>query len=198
MPAMSLPAAPPSDAPPPAPPPATRADVRVVAVDAALAPAVRALQVAPEQWPFVGDTGANLDQARADPASEAMAVLAGERVVGFYRLDFAAAAIAGRAFAEPSVGLRSYLIDRDAQGRGYGRAAIAACCDDLRRRHPRTRLLALTVNVRNAAAIAAYRKAGFADTGELYLGGSAGPQHLMLLRLHPETVSSSPEPAHAP
>ncbi|WP_363799379.1 GNAT family N-acetyltransferase [Lysobacter firmicutimachus] len=180
---------------PTAPPPATAdAPVRVVAVDAALAPAVRALQVAPEQWPFVGDASANLDQAWADPASEAMAILAGERVVGFYRLDFATAAIAGRAFAEPSVGLRSYVIDRDAQGRGYGRAAIAACRDDVRRRHPQRRLLALTVNVRNAAAIAAYRKAGFADTGELYLGGNAGPQHLMLLRLQPAADPSSPDP----
>lgn len=191
MPAMSSPTAFPT-----APPPATAdAPVRVAAVDAALAPAVRALRVAAEQSPFVGDTGANLDQALADPASEAMAILAGERVVGFYRLDFAAAAIAGRVFAEPSVGLRSYLIDRDAQGRGYGRAAIAACCDDLRRRHPQRRLLALTVNLRNAAAIAAYRKAGFADTGELYLGGDAGPQHLMLLRLQPEAAPSSPDSA---
>ncbi|QQQ01105.1 GNAT family N-acetyltransferase [Lysobacter enzymogenes] len=163
--------------------------VRVGVVSPMLAPAVRMLQVAPEQLPFVGDTAYNLEQTRLDPHSEAMAVLVGERVVGFYRLDFSVDAIAGRALGEPSVGLRAYAIDRREQGRGYGTAAMRACVEDLRLRHPQRRLLALTVNVRNLAAIAAYRKAGFADTGELYHGGSAGPQHLMLLRLAPPSPS---------
>ncbi|MGO1073803.1 GNAT family N-acetyltransferase [Lysobacter sp. CA199] len=163
----------------------------VSVVSPMLAPAVRALQVAPEQLQFVGDTAYNLDQTRLDPNSEAMAVLAGERVVGFYRLDFSVAAIAGRPLGEPSVGLRAYVIDRREQGRGYGSAAMLACAEDLRRRYPDRRLLALTVNVRNRSAYGAYLKAGFADTGELYHGGSAGPQHLMLLRLAPS--SSSPD-----
>ncbi|MFD1299138.1 GNAT family N-acetyltransferase [Lysobacter gummosus] len=174
-------------------PAAEPAPVRVSVVSPMLAPAVRALQVAPEQLQFVGDTSYNLDQTRLDPNSEAMAVLAGERVVGFYRLDFSVAAIAGRALGEPSVGLRAYVIDRREQGRGYGTAAMIACAQDLRRRYPERRLLALTVNVRNRAAYGVYLKAGFADTGELYHGGSAGPQHLMLLRLTP-APSSSPSP----
>ena len=143
----------------PAPP-----EVRVGVVSPMLAPAVRALQVAPEQLQFVGDTAYNLEQTRLDPNSEAMAVLAGERVVGFYRLDFSVEAIAGRALGEP----------------------VSAS-----RRHPQRRLLALTVNVRNQAAIAVYLKAGFYDTGELYHGGSAGPQHLMLYRL---AAAPSPSP----
>lgn len=172
--------------------------VRVCAVGPALAPAVRALQIAPEQWPFVGDTAYNLEQTRLDPLSEAMAVLAGERVVGFYRLDFSVAAIAGRPLGEPSVGLRAYAIDRRAQGRGYGTAAMRACAQDLRRRHPDRRLLALTVNVRNRPAIAAYLKAGFHHTGELYHGGEAGPQHLMLLRLSAGPAPADLPPPHAP
>lgn len=166
------------------------AAVRVLPVNEALAPAVRALQVAPEQLPFVGDTAFNLADTWRDPNSEAMAVLAGDRVVGFYRLDFSVQAIAGRSLGEPGVGLRAYMIDRTQQGRGYGTRAIAACRDDLRLRHPQRRLLALTVNVRNRPAISAYLKAGFVDTGELFHGGNAGPQHLMLLRLIP----SSPDP----
>ncbi|NUO76537.1 MAG: GNAT family N-acetyltransferase [Lysobacter sp.] len=171
---------------------ATAADaalpVRVVPVDDALADAVRALRVAPEQLQFVGDTAFNLDDTRRDPGSEAMAVLAGDEVVGFYRLDFHPEAVGGRAFEEPSVGLRAVVIDRERQGRGYGARAMDACCDDLRRRHPQRRLLALTVNCRNLAAIAAYRRSGFVDTGELFLGGPAGPQHLMLRRLQPPTT----------
>ncbi|RDZ26806.1 GNAT family N-acetyltransferase [Lysobacter silvisoli] len=168
--------------------PAAPAAVRVVPVDDALAAAVRALEVAPEQIQYVGDTAFNLDDTRRDPHSEAMAVLAGERVIGFYRLDFRAEAVGGRAFDEPSVGLRAVVIDRREQGRGYGAAAMDACAEDLQRRHPQLRLLALTVNCRNHAAIAAYRRSGFADTGELYLGGQAGPQHLMLRRLQPPST----------
>lgn len=169
--------------------PAASAIVRVVPVDDALAEAVRALRVAPEQLEFVGDTAFNLDDTRRDPDSEAMAVLAGDEVVGFYRLDFHPGAVGGRAFEEPSVGLRAVVIDRRRQGRGYGARAMDACCEDLRRRHPQRRLLALTVNCRNLAAIAAYRRSGFVDTGELFLGGAAGPQHLMLRRLQPSPTA---------
>lgn len=44
--------------------------------------------------------------------------------------------------------------------------------------------MVLTVNARNPAARAVYLAGGFADTGELYLGGPAGPQHVMRLPLH--------------
>lgn len=170
------------------------ARVSVCVVSPMLAPAVRALQVAPEQLQYVGQTAYNLEQTRLDRNSEAMAVLADERVVGFYRLDFSVTAIAGRPLGEPSVGLRAYVIDQREQGRGYGTAAMRACADDLRRRYPERRLLALTVNVRNRAAYGVYLKAGFSDTGELYHGGSAGPQHLMLLRLAPAAPSSPTAP----
>jgi hypothetical protein len=33
----------------------------------------------------------------------------------------------------------------------------------------------------NPAAIAVYRRAGFVDTGRLYLHGTAGPQHVLVL-----------------
>lgn len=171
---------------------ASPAPVRVSVVSPMLAPTVRRLQVDPEQMQYVGDTAYNLEQTRLDPNSEAMAVLAGERVVGFYRLDFSVAAIAGRSLGEPSVGLRAYVIDRREQGRGYGTQGMLACATDLRRRYPERRLLALTVNVRNRAAYGVYLKAGFADTGELYHGGAAGPQHLMLLRLAPPASPSLP------
>lgn len=163
----------------------TLSPVRVAPVDDATAQAVRRLQITSDQYAYVGDITFNLADSQRDPSSEAMAVLAGDTVVGFYRLDFAPNAIAGRALAHPSVGLRALVIDRAQQGHGYGTQAMAACCDDLRCRHPQRQLLALTVNCSNLAAVAMYRKAGFVDTGELYQGGSAGPQHLMLYRLQP-------------
>lgn len=163
----------------------TLSPVRVAPVDDTTAGAVRSLQITHDQTPYVGDIGFNLADSQRDPLSEAMAVLAGDAVVGFYRLDFAPTAIAGREFAQPHVGLRALVIDQAQQGHGVGAQAMAACCDDLRRRHPQRQLLVLTVNCGNLPAIAMYRKAGFIDTGELYHGGSAGPQHLMLHRLQP-------------
>jgi RimJ/RimL family protein N-acetyltransferase len=160
------------------------ATIRVQPVTDALVAGVRALQVAPEQRDYVGDAAFNLEQTLADPLSEAMAILAGERVIGFYRLDFAPNAVAGRSFGAPSVGLRAFMLDAAQQGRGYGTRAALALCDDLQRRHPQRRLLVLMVNCRNRAAVAAYRKAGFVDTGELHRGGRAGPQHLMLRGLN--------------
>ena len=170
------------------------APVRVARIDDdATARAVRALRVDEAQYRYVGDTVFNLGDSLRDPMSEAMAVWAGDNVVGFYRLDFAPNAIVGHGFGEPSVGLRAFFIDRDRQGRGYGREAITACIDDLRARHHQRALLVLTVNCRNDAAIALYRQTGFVDTGELYLGGSSGSQHLMLYRLQPQ---ASPDPLH--
>lgn len=164
--------------------------IRVAPVTPALAAQVRALRVAPGQEAFVGDTAFNLTDAQRNPRSEAMAILvdgahtAGEeaRVIGFYRLDPASMLISRSPIAA-GIGLRALVIDRDQQGRGWGTRALAACCADLRHRHPQYRLLALNVDCANHGAIGAYRKAGFVDSGELYAGGRGGPQRLMLRSL---------------
>ncbi|GGQ98519.1 GNAT family N-acetyltransferase [Deinococcus ruber] len=118
--------------------------------------------------------------AENDAASEAMALFLGPQVVGFYRLDFGPGAVAGRDFGRPSVGLRAFFLGAAWQGKGLGTLALHAVLSDLRRRHPASELLALSVNLRNAAARHLYLKAGFVDHGEVYLGGAAGPQYVML------------------
>jgi RimJ/RimL family protein N-acetyltransferase len=157
--------------------------VHVAPVMPSMCSAVRALQVGPGQAAYAGDAAFNLASAQDDPQSEAMAVLADDRVVGFYRLDFARNAIIGRELGAPSVGLRAFLIDARQQARGIGQRAAVAMCEDVRQRHQDRRLLLLLVHCRNLAGIAVYRKAGFIDTGELFGGGRAGPQHLMLRSL---------------
>jgi len=164
--------------------PAPSARLRVAPVSTALAAAVRALQVTPEQAAYVGDVAFNVDDARRDTLSDAMAVLADGRVIGFYRLDFAPNTIAGRDLGEPTLGLRGMVIDRTAQGRGYGARTLQACCEDARQRHRQHRLLALAVHCSNPIAIACYARAGFQDSGERLAGGAAGPQQLMIRRLH--------------
>lgn len=157
--------------------------LRVAPVTPELALAVRALRVDDGQCLYVGDVAFNLADAQGDRLSEAMAVLADATVIGFYRLDFAPAAVTGRRMEAPSVAVRAFLIDRTQQGRGYGVRAARAMCADLQRRHPDRRLVILLVNDDNHTARAAYRRAGFVDTGECFAGGRAGPQRLLVRAL---------------
>lgn len=164
-------------------------ELHVAPVTAALADAVRALRVADHQRGYIGDIEVDLDGALDDPRSDAMAVMVEGRVIGFYRLDYLPSFL-GRnrdasATTDYCVGLRALLIDHGMQGRGHGSRAILACCADLQRRHPRRRLLSLSVDCRHVSAIRLYRRAGFVDTGELYRGGRGGPQHLMVRALGP-------------
>lgn len=177
--------------------PAAAIRIHVALVSASLAPAVRALQVTPAQVAYVGDVAFNLDDALGDRLSDAMAVLADEHVVGFYRLDRAPNTITGRDLGEPTLGLRGMLIDHDWQGRGHGAKALLACCEDAGRRHPDRRLLALAVHCGNHAAIAAYVRAGFHDNGDRLPGGPAGPQQVMLRHLPPDAWTATTLPPSA-
>ena len=167
------------------------AKLHVTPVTPEIAPQVRALRVAAEQYCYVGDVEANLIEAEADPNSDAMAIVLDGRVVGFYRIDLAPCTLGRQQFGGTCAALRGMLVDRSLQGGGIGTRALIACCEDLQRRHPQLQLLALTVNCGNGCAIKAYRKAGFVDSGELYFGGRSGPQHLMLRRLHPAGMGKS-------
>lgn len=163
---------------PPSVPPLT---VQPVTPD--VRPAALALRVHPEQVPFSGEMPGLLEDAGADPHSLPMLVRLGEEGVGYFRLDFTPGAVAGRDFGQPSVGLRAFFIDRERQGQGLGTRAMSALSAWLREHHPEVRLLALSVNQRNSAARRAYEKAGFRMEGDAYLGGSAGPQDVMVLNL---------------
>jgi RimJ/RimL family protein N-acetyltransferase len=159
--------------------------VHVAPVDAHNRAAVLALRVDPEQRQFVGDMADMLADAEVSANSEPMAILRGDTVVGYYRVERKASAVTGRTDEVPSLGLRSFLVDTAHQGHGIGTAAIEALCADLGRRHPDRRRLVLTVNLINTAARRVYLRTGFEDSGELYHGGRAGPQHLLWRPLTP-------------
>jgi GNAT superfamily N-acetyltransferase len=177
---------------------AVRIHVAPVTPDTAFA--VRALRLGPGQDAYAGDPALNLRIAQADSHCEPMAVFADDALIGFYRLDFRAEAIIGRPFGAlpidgqardvAVVALRALLIDARQQRRGFGLRAVQALCDDVEHRHAGRRLLLLLVHCRNQPAIATYRRAGFVDTGQLFEGGRAGPQHLMLRTLAPRTAGS--------
>lgn len=120
----------------------------------------------------------------------------GALLVGMFKLD--PLYPERHAFAQASdLGLRGVLIDAAHQGRGLGTRAMAALPAYAARQYPGKHRLVLTVNLLNPAAYAAYRKAGFRDEGQIFTGGSRGPQHILWADLNlPESAccarSSSP------
>lgn len=159
--------------------------VQVHPVDASLREAVIALAVQPGQDIFVGTVADSLADVAVCPGSEALALLEKGEVVGYVRIDRTAAAVADHALAADAVALRSFLIDARHQGRGLGTHALAAIASYVAGRHPDRQRILLTVNVRNEGAIRAYARAGYVDSGTLYHGGSAGPQHVLWAPLPP-------------
>lgn len=155
------------------------AAIRVVPVTPDLHAALLPLHVTPPQRDYVGDIAISLADAAGSTRSTPMAILRGSTPVGYYRIEANAGTVCGRDFDQHAVGLRSFFIDHRWQRQGLASQALAALVTDLSTRHPAARLLVLLVNCRNLAALRLYLRAHFVDTGELYHGGRAGPQHLL-------------------
>ncbi len=156
--------------------------VRLVAATPELRPGLLALEPNPgDEEAWTGYGASIVPAAESDPTRHLVAIVAGGVVVGMLTLDWGPRS---RRYAAPSeVGLHGFLIDRRQRRRGFARGALAALPAFARRHHPAATAIALTVNERNAAALAAYRGAGFVDHGERFLGGGAGPQHVLRLAL---------------
>jgi RimJ/RimL family protein N-acetyltransferase len=157
-------------------------DVRLAPVAPELHERLLALAPRPEQERFAGRLAETLPAAEADPEREPVAILEGDEPVGFFVLHRGPAA--GELAPERrDVLLRAFLVDAAAQGRGIATRALAALPDFVSERLPGVRRIVLSVNVRNPVAIRTYERAGFADSGALYHGGAAGPQHVFELWL---------------
>jgi GNAT superfamily N-acetyltransferase len=153
--------------------------IRVLPVDESLHQAVIGLAVHPDQVIFVGHVSDSLADARVCPGSEPLALLHEDEVVGYVRIDSRPSALGTHALAEGAVALRSFLVDASRQGQGLGGAALEAIRGYVAQRHPDRERILLTVNVRNTKALKAYLRAGYRDSGGLYHGGPAGPQHVL-------------------
>ena len=142
--------------------------------------AVCALAVAPEQVVFSGQPVDFVTRPDAD--MDIHVIHADDTLVGFFRIDLDYARV--HDFARPGdLGLRSVIVDRRHQGRGIGSAMIRALPAYLAMHYPQATDLYLTVNLRNPGARKSYLNGGFTDTGAHYLGGDAGPQHIMHMAL---------------
>ncbi|URX63573.1 GNAT family N-acetyltransferase [Luteibacter anthropi] len=166
-------------------------NIEVRPVDDSLRAEVSALAVHPAQTMFVGQVSDSLADVAVCPGSEALALLEDGAVVGYVRIDRTAAALGDSPFVAGAVALRSFLIDAHRQGRGLGTRALAAIAAYVAGRHPDRQRILLTVNVRNEGAVRAYARAGYVDSGTLYHGGSAGPQHVMWASLPPSNPAET-------
>jgi GNAT superfamily N-acetyltransferase len=75
------------------------------------------------------------------------------------------------------------MVDQAQQGKGIAKAMFAALPDHLRAGYPDATEAYLTVNCNNPRARHGYLTGGWGDTGDLYLDGGYGPQHVMRLSL---------------
>lgn len=138
------------------------------------------IAVLPEQEPFCGTIAGHF--AENEPSCDFHQIQRDGAVVGFFKID--RAYHEKYDFAGPhELGLRGVMIDASEQGRGTGTTAMAALRSYLPKHYPDFSAVYLTVNMVNPAAISAYRKAGFVDTGGIWPHGQMGPQHVMRMDL---------------
>jgi RimJ/RimL family protein N-acetyltransferase len=154
-------------------------EITLAPVTDGLRAAVMALAPRPEQTPFSGVASQTLPDAERTPGRQPVAILERGLPVGFMILD-------RRGGAPARTGdllLRAFFVDATCQGRGIGTRALRALPAYARAYDPDANRIVLTVNIVNPGAQAVYERAGFADTGELYHGGSLGPQRVLALAL---------------
>ena len=143
-------------------------------------PRVAHLRVAPDQIRFSGTVTEAF--ATNEPDVDFHAIEVNGTAVGFFKID--------RSFPDRypfapkgDLGLRAFLIDLGHQGKGFGAQACRALPTYLHEHYRDAKSVFLTVNVINLAAVRAYAKGGFSDTGEIWPHGNAGPQHVLRLGL---------------
>lgn len=138
------------------------------------------LQVTPEQIKFSGTVREAFDAA--EDSVDFHAIIRADTAVGFFKIDRLYPT--RYPFARASeLGLRAFLVDQRQQGQGIATRAVTALHNYLPTHYPHAPSIVLSVNMTNPAAIACYLKGGFHDTGETYLKGIAGPQHVMRMPL---------------
>lgn len=119
------------------------------------------LEVREDQKSFVAPNVYSIAQSKLEPAYLTQAVYDGEEMVGFVMY--------GWDEEEGCHFLGRLMIDKNQQGKGYGRAATEAVIERLRA-EPGCRQVALSVNPANTPAQALYESLGFVKTGEVSHG----------------------------
>jgi len=141
---------------------------------------VRHIQIDGEQAMFAGTVQQAFETF--EESVDFHAIFNGSQAVVFFKIDRSFGTNNGFA-NDGELGLRAFKVDNAEQGQGYGVAATRALLSYLPQHYPDALSVVLTVNLANPVAYACYRKAGFIDTGDLFTGGLAGPQHILRMVL---------------
>lgn len=134
-----------------------RPAVELRAVDGENWRAVAALEVEAPQRPFVAEPCYYLALCHYGQLWQPLAICCGGEVVGMlmWAIDE----------ADDSCWLGGIIIDRERQGQGLGRAAVAAAMDKLQA-ETGCEQFALSYSAANVRARRLYREMGFVETGE--------------------------------
>ena len=138
---------------------AMREDIELRDVTADNWHAVVALELDPAQEDLVATNAESLDDAKSDPDARPRAVYAGEQVVGFLMYD-----IYQRRDKSRRASIYRFMIDRNHQGKGYGRAALGKALDELRS-VPGLRKISIRYMPANPVAKPFYGSFGFVEVG---------------------------------
>jgi diamine N-acetyltransferase len=139
----------------------TRPGVSLRDVTAETVRAICALDVRSEQRDYVAANALSIAQAYFEPRARFWAIYAGETPVGFVMLHDDA--------DKEEYFLWRLMIDREHQGKGYGREAIDLVVEYVRQR-PGARELVSSYRRGDASPEGFYRLCGFVEPGEVESG----------------------------
>lgn len=134
--------------------------------------------VSPQQMQFTSPVADALERMQFDEM--AFAIFDSDLAVGFFTLRRSDSDVIEQLRCDTRLTLQSFMIDARQQGKGYAKKALDQLPFLSRQYFANIDSIGLSVNCRNQAAYRLYEKNGFRDIGELYYGGSAGPQHIMI------------------
>ena len=121
--------------------------------------AVARLKLAPEQKDLVASNLYSIAQSKFDPNARPRAVYAGTQLVGFLMYNVWETEENTR-----KASIYRFMIDREHQGKGYGRAALARALDEIRAT-PGVTKASIGYMPENAIAKSFYASFGFVETG---------------------------------
>ena len=122
--------------------------------------AVVRLKLAPEQNDLVASNLYSIAQSKFDPYAHPRAVYAGKELVGFLMYD-----VWEDDDETREASIYRFMIDREHQGKGYGRAALARALDEIRAT-PGVVKVSIGYMPENAVARSLYTSFGFVEVGK--------------------------------
>lgn len=120
--------------------------------------AIAALSTADDQKGFVSGNAFSMAEASFEEEAWYRAIYADDTPVGFAMLF--------EDHEKNEYGLWRFMIDKEHQGKGYGRAALLLLIDRIKN-YPKAKVMELCVVPENAGAIKLYTSMGFVDTGRV-------------------------------